>query len=31
VDGRVKLGHDENEMREIPGERSETGDRNKRK
>jgi hypothetical protein len=31
VDGRVKPGHDENEMSEIPGERSETRDRNKRK
>jgi hypothetical protein len=31
VDGRVKPGHDENEMSEILGERSETRDRNERK
>jgi hypothetical protein len=28
VDGRVKPGHDENEISEIPGKRSETRDRN---
>jgi hypothetical protein len=27
VDGRVKPGHDKNEMGETPGERSETRDR----
>jgi hypothetical protein len=30
MDGRVKPGHDENEMSEIPGERSETRDRHER-
>jgi hypothetical protein len=31
VEGRVKPGHDENEISEIPGERSETRDRNGRR